>query len=56
MHRRLALSHALTAALALAAGCASAQPSYTISTQQLQQALAERFPRSYPLGGLLADG
>ena len=53
MHRRLALSHALTAALALAAGCASAQPSYTISTQQLQQALAERFPRSYPLGGLL---
>lgn len=39
--------------MALMAGCAAAQPSYTITTQQLQQALAERFPRSYPLGGLL---
>lgn len=53
MHRRLVLSHALAATLALAAGCASAQPGYTISRQQLQQALAERFPRSYPLAGLL---
>jgi len=53
MHRRLLLSHASAAALALLAGCASAQSGYTISLQQMQQALAERFPRSYPLAGLL---
>lgn len=53
MHRRLLLNHGAAAALALLAGCASAQPGYTITTQQLQQALAERFPRSYPLAGLL---
>ena len=53
MHRRRFLNHAGTAALALLAGCASAEPGYTISLQQLQQALAERFPRSYPLAGLL---
>ena len=53
MHRRLLLNHATAATLALLAGCASAQPGYTITTQQLQQALAERFPRSYPLAGLL---
>lgn len=53
MHRRLLLTHTAAGALALLAGCASAQSGYTISTQQMQQALAERFPRSYPLGGLL---
>ncbi|MBS0292378.1 MAG: DUF1439 domain-containing protein [Proteobacteria bacterium] len=53
MHRRHFLNHASAALLALLAGCASAQTGYTISLQQLQQALAERFPRSYPLAGLL---
>lgn len=53
MHRRQLLSHLGAAGLALLAGCVSAQPGYTISRQQLQQALAERFPRSYPLGGLI---
>ncbi|MBS0608704.1 MAG: DUF1439 domain-containing protein [Proteobacteria bacterium] len=53
MHRRLFLNHASAAALALLAGCASAQSGYTISLQQMQQALAERFPRGYPLAGLL---
>ncbi|HQQ70449.1 MAG TPA: DUF1439 domain-containing protein, partial [Alicycliphilus sp.] len=53
MQRRLFLHHGAAGAMALMAGCAAAQPSYTITTQQLQQALAERFPRSYPLGGLL---
>ncbi|MBS0493932.1 MAG: DUF1439 domain-containing protein [Proteobacteria bacterium] len=53
MRRRTLLNHGAAAALALLAGCASAQPGYTISRQQLQQALAERFPRSYPLAGLL---
>lgn len=53
MHRRHFLNHSAAAALALLAGCASAAPGYTISTQQLQQALAGRFPRNYPLAGLL---
>ena len=53
MHRRQILTHLGAASLALLAGCASAQPGYTITTRQLQQALAERFPRSYPLAGLL---
>lgn len=53
MHRRLLLNHGAAAALALLASCASAEPGYTISTQQLQQALAGRFPRNYPLAGLL---
>ena len=53
MHRRLLLNHAAAATLALLAGCANAQPGYTISQRQLQNALAERFPRSYPLAGLL---
>ncbi|MBC7608552.1 MAG: DUF1439 domain-containing protein [Polaromonas sp.] len=33
--------------------CAHAQPSYKVSGAQLQQALAKRFPRRYPVGGLL---
>ena len=32
---------------------ARSQPSYTISTQQLQEAVARRFPLKYPVGGLL---
>ncbi len=32
---------------------AAGQPGYTVSTGQLEQAVAERFPRRYPVGGLL---
>ena len=39
--------------LALAAATAQAQPSYTVTTAQLQQAVAEKFPMRYPVGGLL---
>ncbi|HCL85200.1 MAG TPA: DUF1439 domain-containing protein [Comamonadaceae bacterium] len=56
--RRAALAWAGSTAGALAAlcvlpGCASAAtPRYTISARELQQALATRFPRRYPLGGV----
>lgn len=54
MQRRTLLATlAAACTLAALAGCASAQPSYTISAAQLQQALAKRFPRSYPVAGLL---
>ena len=43
----------LTVALALAAATAQAQPGYTVTTAQLQQAVAEKFPMRYPVGGLL---
>ena len=36
----------------LAVGCASAQPSYTVSQEQLQKAIAQRFPLRFPAGGL----
>lgn len=32
---------------------ARGQPGYTVSAEQLQAAVARRFPRSYPVGGLL---
>lgn len=32
---------------------AHAQPGYKVSTDQLQRAVAQRFPRRYPVGGLL---
>ena len=32
---------------------AHAQPSYTVSAQQLQEAVAQRFPMHYPVSGLL---
>ncbi|MFC5523218.1 hypothetical protein [Polaromonas jejuensis] len=57
MKRRLLIT--LTAWLAWAlAACsgapgARAQPSYTVSAEQLQQAVARRFPLRYPVGGLL---
>ncbi len=44
----------LPTALVLAAASAQAQPSYTVTTAQLQQAVAEKFPMRYPVGGLLA--
>ena len=40
-------------ALSLAAVKAGAQPVYRVSARQLQDAVASRFPRTYPLGGLL---
>lgn len=39
--------------LALAARVGHAQPRYTVSTEQLQQAVATRFPLRYPVGGLI---
>jgi hypothetical protein len=60
MQRRLVLHLAACAGLAaaggsalLAAGPARAQPTYTVSLAQLQQAVAQRFPMNYPLGGLI---
>jgi hypothetical protein len=51
MQRRFFLAAAsLAAALG---GCAGVPPSYTISAQRLEQALARRFPRRYPVAGLL---
>jgi hypothetical protein len=52
MKRRQWLS-LLPAALALATAAVQAQPSYTVTTAQLQQAVAEKFPMRYPVGGLL---
>jgi hypothetical protein len=53
MKRRQWLT-ALPIALAFAAAAtARAQPSYTVTTAQLQQAVAEKFPMRYPVGGLL---
>jgi hypothetical protein len=43
----------LPVALVLAAATAKAQPSYTVTTAQLQQALTAKFPMRYPVGGLL---
>ena len=43
-----------TATLSLLTGLAHAQPKYTISAQQLQAVVAERFPLRYPVGGLLS--
>ncbi|MDP3709213.1 MAG: DUF1439 domain-containing protein [Polaromonas sp.] len=58
MKRRLLLTLAGTLALGGAARAspdARGQPGgYTVSADQLQRAVAERFPLRYPLGGLLA--
>ena len=43
----------LPVTLAFAAAAAHAQPSYTVTSAQLQQAVAEKFPMYYPVGGLL---
>lgn len=50
--RRLLILGAPAGLLALV-GCASARTQYTVSLAQLQHAVAPRFPRSYPLGGVL---
>ncbi len=43
----------LAVALLLGSTVAQAQPSYTVTTAQLQQAVAKKFPMRYPVGGLL---
>ena len=57
MKRRLLLTVtfwlALDGAASSAPPDARAQPSYTVSSEQLQQAVAQRFPMRYPVGGLL---
>lgn len=57
MHRRQFLTAARGLALgglALAAlQSAQAQPRFTVSAEQLQQVLGQRFPRRYPVAGLL---
>jgi hypothetical protein len=59
MRRKLVL-HVAACALLVAAGLgaapAQAQPNYTVSAAQLQQAVAQRFPMQYPLGGLVDLG
>lgn len=40
-------------ALALMAGTAHAQPSYTVSAEQLQDMVAHKFPRNVPLAGMV---
>ncbi len=58
MQRRQMLH--LAARLTLAAAAASllqrawAQPSYTVTAEQMREALAKRFPRRYKAGGFLA--
>ncbi|WP_332777987.1 DUF1439 domain-containing protein [Polaromonas sp.] len=49
----LATSMALGGAGLLALPDARAQPSYTVSSEQLQEAVAQRFPMRYPVAGLL---
>ena len=44
---------ALSGAACSASSGARGQPSFKVSAGQLQEAVARRFPRSYPLGGLL---
>lgn len=57
MNRRFLLTAtsrlALGAAVCLALPDARAQPRYTVSAEQLQQAVAQRFPLRYPVAGLL---
>ena len=57
MHRRFFLTAASCLALGgvarVALADAQPQPRYTVSAEQLQQAVAQRFPRRYPVAGLL---
>jgi hypothetical protein len=57
MNRRRLLITATRLALGAAAWAAGvearAQPSFKVSAEQLQQAVARRFPLRYPVGGLL---
>jgi hypothetical protein len=49
----LAAWMALGGAGLLALPDARAQPSYTVSSEQLQEAVAQRFPMRYPVAGML---
>lgn len=58
MHRRIFLAawgrHLALGGLALAAArSVQAQPGYTVSAEQLQEAVAQRFPLRYPVAGLV---
>ena len=57
MKRRLLLKASMRLALGgavyITRPSANAQPSYKVSATQLQEAVAKRFPRRYPVGGLL---
>ncbi|MDP3759241.1 MAG: DUF1439 domain-containing protein [Ramlibacter sp.] len=57
MNRRSLVAAAVRLALATAACSVAlpgfAQPSYTVSAQQLQRVLEQRFPLRYPVAGLL---
>ena len=48
----LPLRLAMGSAVWMAWSVAQAQPNYNVSQDQLQKALAQRFPRRYPAGGL----
>ena len=57
MQRRLLLTRtthwALGGSTLLMLPAAQAQPGYTVTEAQLQQAVGKRFPRRYPVGGFL---
>lgn len=56
MQRRFLLTMPLWLSLGSACSALASpgkQPGYTVSAEQLQQAVAERFPLRYPMGGLL---
>lgn len=59
MHRRFFLSAARCLAfggvvwVALLGSQVQAQPRYTVTAEQLQQVVAQRFPRRYPVAGLM---
>jgi hypothetical protein len=57
MHRRLLLirsaHHLLAGSALLMLAEARAQPGYTVTEAQLQQAVGKRFPRRYAVGGFL---
>lgn len=53
--RSLALGGAAAMVFMLGTACTSvgAQPRFTVSAEQLQQVVGQRFPRRYPVAGLL---
>ncbi|BEU98338.1 DUF1439 domain-containing protein [Acidovorax sp. DW039] len=53
IQRTLGYGLIASGALALMAGTAHAQPSYTVSAEQLQDMVAHKFPRSVPLAGMV---
>lgn len=57
MHRRIFLSRArflaLGGVIGVALPSAQAQPRFTVAVEQLQQMVGQRFPRRYPVAGLM---